>query len=388
MEQFKLFNFYHGLSNAMEDRTGNFTIKVTKLHCDNILLLKRNPVVRRSLSIKVAENLERSVEHIDGQSGQICETAIVEIDSKDIAPSLLYPSSNKRTNIDDLALVLSFYTGRRVYLEADLHDGISQNYKTGIVDYNIFYPFKINLGGIEKIANLELENQFINLVHSYSFNDIGSLVFYTNSVLNAIYGKWFKENKKSQSQYNNNNIVGNLLEQFVEKLKNSLLTKIKIQFINYLQKEHVSTEILSDIKAKIRNVSLSPSALNQLKSFLIDFGLYPEVDNENQRKRLKWLNTLRNRMFHSGDFPKDKNMSYDLITQASTDITFLVIAIVQYYFAKNIFEIDNYKVIAIKKEIMQYFTEGKFRGKDVFNETDKEYLERVENAWLENGNMS
>ncbi len=377
MEQFKLFNFDHGLCNAKEIRTGNFTIKVTTHHCKNILLLKQAPSTSFSFSIKIGESTERSVKYKEGQSGQFCETAIVEIDKNNISQSLLYDTlTDELTNVDDFALVLSFLSGRRVYLEADLREGLSKNYKTRIVNYDFYYSFNMDLESIQEIKNLELETAFVNLVHACSFEDIGSLFFYANSALNAIYEKWCTDN--GESKYKKQNIVGNLQKQTVEKAK--------IQFIKILQEDNVNTDIIQDIEARIPSI-LSPSTLFKLKSFLINIDLYPKEGNGNHKKKLKWINMLRNSMFHSGNLPKDKNISKDRLLTTTFDVTSLVIAIVQYYFAKIIFKIDNDSVEKIKKDINQYFNEGKFRGKKVFDETYEEYIERVENAWLENGRL-
>lgn len=63
----------------------------------------------------------------------------------------------------------------------------------------------------------------------------------------------------------------------------------------------------------------------------------------------------------------------------------MLVGIAEYYYAKEIFNIDNYLVEQNAKDIRNYFESGMFRGHKVFDETYEQFCERQEMEWIENG---
>ena len=229
-----------------------------------------------------------------------------------------------------------------------------------------------------------MDTQFFNTVRSYSINDLLSLTSYCNSILDRLFTKWAKENGKSK--FESSKLLNSLRRRAYEHVENSLCTKIKIKFLQFLKNEKIDTVVIKDIKARI-HIDNSPSAIYKLKSFLKHYDLYPQEDNEENNAKLKWLNKIRNSVAHTGDLPKDKKISWNMRAEITTNITFLMLDIIQWYFAKIILEIDNHRLDETQKDIKNYFLTGKFRNKDVFNETYEDYMNRITNDWTENSNL-
>ncbi len=120
MQQYKLFNFDHGFSSADQFSIGPFCI-INQKHCQNAELIPKHG--RHELSETLDKNGKvNSVKTIPPtqQNAELWqETAWVEIAETDVKDSILYPTCAKKKNIDDLCLLLSFLTGRRVCLEGD-----------------------------------------------------------------------------------------------------------------------------------------------------------------------------------------------------------------------------------------------------------------------------
>lgn len=378
--EYTLYNFDYGFEKEKTLRIGKYCISVSEEQAININKLDRNAI----RSFVMGDDLSRKVEKLAKQSGEIVETATLKVLEADMAPSLIYRELPDRNSVDDFVLFLSFITGRRVFLEHDLEQEISIKYFDSVVNKNFFHFPSVDLeGGFQRIDGLELNTQFYNLVHANTIRDLPTICFYANTVINALYEKWCKKNGKSK--YPSAIIkIDEIREQIAYKLERSLIDKVKVWVNSILSNKSCDTDIISDVVARI-NISNQPSAIYKFQNFLIGLNLFPDTPSKEAIDRLRWVNKVRNMMLHMGDIPNDKKISFEQRAQITTSITFMLVGIAEYYYAKEIFKIDNYLVEQNAKDIRNYFESGMFREHKVFDETYKQFCERQEMEWIENG---
>lgn len=376
MEAYKLFNFDHPYTAPRKFSIGPFTIEVNATHCENLKLLRRH--ARHTLTLD--DKLKPIIVWEDKVRGETAETAIAYINNKDISPSVLYPESVKYQNIDDLCLLLTFLSGRRVYLENELGDDHSRHYVDPVVN-RTFYQWPGDIWeNIGKISELGLTPQFYNIANVTSINDLLAVAAYANAILDSICTKWCNINK--MSSFGQNKLLDSLRKEIITFAEQTVKASTAL-FVDRLQEQDIQTRIIDDIKARIDYIK-GPSAIYKMKEFLIFHGLYPSDEQPEHKDRLKWINTIRNKFVHDGDVPTDKNYSWENMAEITVNITYLILSISQYYFATQVLGIQHEHSVQQEKEnIVGYFKTGIFRGKKVFDETYAEYMVRLESEWTE-----
>lgn len=371
-KEYKLYNFDHGLQRAKRISIEAYSIEITDEHITNLDKLEQN--AKRVFTVN--DDLQRIIKKTDFQKGISACTAILKVDENSITPSIIYTDLPEKTSIDDFVILLSFLTGRQVYLEDDLNGNIVTAYHDGAVNNNFFYSPIIDIEeGFNKLRDLKLETQFYNLTFINAIRDLPSICFYANTVINALYEKWGK--------LNNTTKYPPTLSNDIETIK-SELENMKIQISSSLLCNSSTPDAISDILARI-HIALEPSAIYKLQKFLVGLELMPENPDKVVLERFKWVNTVRNKMFHMGDIPKYKDMDFNQRAELTCSVTFMLISIARYYFAKEIFKIDNHLITQYKEDICQYFESGIFRGQKVFEEGYAQFFEKQELAWIKNG---
>jgi hypothetical protein len=379
MLHYKLFNYDHQFERPTKLTIGPFLIQADDTHCSNISLLKKH----RSYTFKINIKMERVLEKHERIKGATFETAIVSINESDLVDSILYNKVSEKKNIDDLCLLLSFLSGRRVYLETEIEDYHNVHYSDPVVSRNYIF-FSSNIWSkLPKIAKMNLDAQFYNCIVSASMSDIFSISAYGSANLNAIYERWCKQN--NVTKYKDKKIIEKAISKSIEITEDSIITRAQRKFINLIGQYGVDKKAIDDIYSRIKPFT-NPSAIYKLKEFLRYYDLYPKKDNSDNFQRLKWINTIRNRITHDGNIPNDKNITWERMAEATGNIASIVSLIVSYYFAVIVLEInDDFCLQNTKKEIINYFETGTFRGKKIFDETFDQYMERIEHDWIEQG---
>ncbi|NWO06602.1 MAG: hypothetical protein HLX50_13210 [Alteromonadaceae bacterium] len=379
--EYTLYNFDHGFKKEKTFCIGKFRISVSDEQAKNISKLEQN--AKRSFVMN--NDLSREMKELPKKKGRIVETATLRVTSTEIAESLIYKELPKRTSIDDFVLFLSFITGRRVFLDHEIELETPTNYFDRVVNNNFFHFPLVDIdGGLKKIDELKLSTQLYNLVHTKTVRDLPAICFYANTVVNALYERWCKNNNKSK--YPAPGIKADELKERISQiLERSLVDKFKIWVNSILSGKSYDADAIHDVVARV-NISSQPSALYKLQNFLVGLRLFPENPTKEATDRLRWTNKVRNMMVHMGDIPSDKNIGFEQRVQIATSITFLLIGIAEHYYAKEIFSINNYLVDQNAKDIREYFDSGIFRGHKVFDETYERFCERQESEWVENGN--
>jgi hypothetical protein len=382
MLEHPLYNFDHGINTAKKIKIGDFQIEITDEHIENLSKIPSN--VKKQFSRD--ENLNPIIQETPKVSGGLFETAILKIEDTKLDCSVVLPNVDSFNNVNDLAILLSFLSGRKVYLKDEINDDCSLKNMDAVVNSN-FYSFpiiEVN-NGFKELKSLSLGDAFYNLVHVNIINDLPAISFYANSVLNVIYDNWCK--KENLTKYTKEKKLSEKIVKFIaSKTDVIFLSRVKKYCQIFLGKKGYSSDVSNDVTARV-NINTQPSTLFKIEKFLISHDMYPEQANQEVQNRLKWLNKVRNSMAHTGSIPSDKKISYKQRCEITVGVTFLILAICQYYFAKHIFKIDNYQVNKECEEIKEYFLTGCFRGKDVFNETYDEYMQRQDEEWLNSGTL-
>ncbi len=380
MNEYILYNFDHGFKTAKNFKIGQYLIEVSDDQAKNLNELEQNA----TRSFTLDENLQPKVETTDYKIGKITETATLKVKKTELQPSIIYKEQPERNLIDDFIVFLSFITGRRVYLEHELKQNLSTNYFDSVVSKHFFHFPKVDLiDGFKNLDHLKLTTQFYNLVYANTLKDLPSISFYANTIINALYDKWSKSNKVST--YSGKKINTEKIKDYLKfQLNKKIAAKIQILVRSFLVNESRESDVVSDIVARI-NISDQPSAMYKFQKFLIGLNLIPENSDKEILDRVQRINKVRNMIMHAGDIISDKKLDYDQRLSITGNITFIIIGIVEYYFAKEIFKIDNYHVEQNAEEIRKYFNSGIFRGQKVFKETYEQFIDRQNYEWIENG---
>lgn len=372
----EIYNFDHGLKHPCNVDFGPFTIIVNEKHCENLV---RIPHDEKYTFTYDNSDLTRVINEEPKIEGGWIETSILEIDEKRIEKSLLYGENSHHNNIDDLCLILSFLTGRRVLHGNDIY--INSHNPAKHVDKVVHKGFilrpLIKWDDIEIIQKKNLGIQFYNLTLAYECNDLIAKGAYVNSVFNVLYEKHFtkrelkRELKKTINEKTGENItiIENYLKNEIEKIVQQ-----------YCKNENIHSIIKDDLEKRL-NTLWTPTATTKIELFLESIGLYHGYTKE-EKDRLSWLSKVRNHFAHNGDIPKDKNYLTAMRMEISSSIISVVLRIAQFYFASQILKIDDPYIQFIKNQIFEYFNKGIFSGKKIFDETHEQYMIRTKKEWI------
>jgi hypothetical protein len=373
MKKYDIYNFDHGCNNPWTIETDSFKIIIDQVHCANLNKIERNASTQFTLD----ESFTPIVIEHEHKEGSFDVTAIIEVFNEK-TNSYLYEDQQEYNYIDDIVLVLSFVTGKNVFLKEDFNRYSTKYHINAPLSLNHHTFKQIKEENIKKISELDLNIQFINTVASYFANDLFSVACYSSATLDVLSSSWAKQN--GFSKYPNKKNISKLKKLVCEKVSQSIITDAKRLFLKLLKEEKNNTEIYKDINARLSNNS-SPSALYKLKKFLVSLAIYPLADSKEDEEKLRWLNTVRNSVVHRGDLPKHKTMTREMLSDVVANITFLMLAIIQLYYSKEILKISDVQSRQTEQSLKSYFKTGKFRDKDIFNETYKEYMDRIKNDW-------
>lgn len=380
-KEYVLYNLDHGFEEKNTFYIGKYLISVSEEQANNRKQLCQN----EKSTFTVDEALNRTIVKTQAKLGSVVPTATLSIDAADITNSVLYTELEDRNSVDDFILILSFITGRRAYLEHEIREGVSTKYFDRVVNNNFFRHPNIDVdGGLTKLKELKLTTPFYNLVYINTVQDLPTICFYANTIINALYDTWGKKNNATTYPALPIINIPAIRQYLVSKIEKSLLAKVKVLVISFLSKNSNEPIVINDIVARIK-INTEPSALYKLEKFLVALTLMPSNPNEEVRERLNILNKVRNAMMHMGDVSKYKSMHFNRRAELTADLTFMLVGIAEYYFAKEIFNIDNYLIQQHADDIRLYFNTGVFRGKKIFEETYEQFSKRQEDEWIENG---
>lgn len=363
----EIYNFQHDLVLPGKIRIDNFLIEVTQEHCDNAKKLEKG----LSHSFQFDEKNGYHVNTTPPIHGEYVVTAVVTCNPSDVKSSVLYEDLDSKTNIDDLCAVLSALTGRMVFLKKNLESRPPVKRFDGMVSPGYLSHSNISLKGLEKLKEDGLSIAFLNICYLPFAGDLLALSAYANCTLNVIYEVWCSKNANTKYPQEKN-------------VKQAMSNATEI-ILNKLVEVGIDEESCRDIVARIR-FETSPSAIYKITKFLLGVGIIEGVDADIAEKHIKWINTVRNRLTHTGGLPRDKSISHEQMLGISVHISFIVVTLAQWYFATEYLGIMGSSVKRDELALKEYFSSGIFRGKKVFEETYEEYLARLVEEWVSQNN--
>lgn len=164
MKSYDIYNFDHGCRLPTTIESDSFRIIIKEKHCSNLKKIPRNA----STNFTINEEFKPVIIENEAIEGTFSPTAIVELKEDIDSPSHLFPPELNLHYIDDINLILSFLTGRRVYLQNEINKYSKKSYIAGVVSNNRFPFSQIQKKHIVAIAQMNLHRQFINIVTQQS----------------------------------------------------------------------------------------------------------------------------------------------------------------------------------------------------------------------------
>jgi hypothetical protein len=193
-----------------------------------------------------------------------------------------------------------------------------------------------------------------------------------SSALDGIITKWHKKSGNTK---------------YTPEVKKRI-TEAKIIFERELTNSGEDSELIKDIMARLSNLT-SDSALTKLRQFLTTFDMFPKDADPSALQRLKWMNTVRNAVAHTGAAPMDLAESAETSIRVSTALSILLQFICQVYIAKYLLKVDDMSQInQTQNSILNFFSTGRFNGQDLLTEDFETFSARMTSQWEEHGEYS
>ena len=364
----QIYNFKHTLSQGSYSINGVELI-ITDEHIKNLSLLSDHGSLIRTLNHLLIPTIKKK----KARKGRIVPTAILKYDNA--IDSVYYPKQAKKTNIDDICLLLGFLTGRSIDYK-DLSN-ISRIYFEQLVTSRIFYEgISIDLCKLEANGVVEA---FWNTCLFNTCNEMGTRAFYSNACFNQIYERWCVKN--NQTKYENG--VSSKVNERVKKLLEDNIDAMLME-MNISDPDLIGKDALIDI---IKGFKLreAPSAVLKVNSFLKGIGCIDGEITKEVDARIKLLNKVRNSFVHYGGLPNLKPIDkFEKVVQVSGACINITKYICDYYLGKFVLEIDDSKLNSNLNVIKKYFNDGELNGQKIFVEDYEQYLERITKDWLTN----
>ena len=375
-----IYNFDHKFTCSQNFQVGPFTITVSEEQFRNVKKIPRSS----STTFTHDENLERIYYENPSIKGGWENTATLVYDEKAISKSVLVPNESEIDQVRDICNLFTFLTGRRVTIKEFIHHhNPHQTLGHTVPAHTLVFHLKNCWDNLATINDEKLSIPFVNLTYSFESNEFLGMSAYITSTLNSTYDLWWKKQSNDKLSKSIKRKIKNILR---ERISKSLSFSIKKKLINILHKEDIPSDIANDIDKMINDIG-RPSALFILEKFLIELEVFPGTNNPEAKKRLQFINRLRNLLVHTGNIPTIPGETLQRNMEISLSTMCICLEILKLYFLEKIFKLDGFPIDSIRSDLNNYFETGKFRGKDVFQESYAEYMDRQAMAWVEKGTL-
>ncbi len=300
MKKVELYNLHIGnprpSGNLSNGSIGPFTVKVVDDYENQIKKLPKKPS-------KTTSSLTGNVTYEPGSPGGWAVTAIAEFDEKSKnEKSILLRKDDSDNGLWDLCEILTFLTGRRVVTKEN-RDRYNPNIygertcveAETLIAASIAWNNRHNLKDNEIVYSL----LYINEISSQNSVQIMALC---NTSLNIILDKLVDEKDKVNKR------TRKILKSDIDKVifgSNLLTTE---------QKKSYSALIGGRIGQG------TSSLFDKLKDLLVQYEIVDEPLDTAVEKRMKYINTVRNRLTHSGELPYLKRLTPEQSDRYSINI--------------------------------------------------------------------
>ncbi|WP_010575079.1 hypothetical protein [Leptospira kmetyi] len=177
-----IYNFEHGFKNPKEIRVGSYIFKIDQSHCNATTKLAIPP--RTEFAVGWGKIKSRSIKKIR-PSWQITAHLHYFEPSK---PPLFYKNTNSFNELDDLCLLASFLTGRRVCTRRSIHRVHPGKFGKPLVrPIQLFSALEKSIEYKEGIKNSNSITALHNLISAQGANEVTEAGVYVFSAINSLY---------------------------------------------------------------------------------------------------------------------------------------------------------------------------------------------------------
>jgi hypothetical protein len=377
---FELYNFAPGFSTPASIQIGSYNIQITDAHCSNLDRLPRNSFTRLAHD----DELARTVIKGDYFPGEFVPTATV-IRPSQVGPSGFVPGRPEVTSDYDLVLLLTFLTGRPVYLEADLEADPRRTYSGPIVGPSFFAEFpQVVWNDRSTLTKAGLSDALYCLTNATATRELIGKGSYLNAAFDTLVTTWAKQT--NNTTYPDRSAIDRAIRKLVDWGDSFLLNRVRRAVLTRFPLAGVSSDVVDDIVARVRKASEGPSAIMKMTMYLQTKGLFPQAPTLAQSKRLKGLNTVRNAIAHSGTVRLDKQLGLAASERVAVASLIVTSEIIELGVAEHL-GVHAYGLNKQMQNVLRFFETGEFRGQNVFTEDLDDYLERIASEWVVEGKM-
>lgn len=365
-----VYNFDHGITSPRSFCIGPHRFHVRPEHLDREILTYSGG---HTFTHRVIENeIAPEVRPKGARPGAWRPTAVLEVTPALKSASTMLPDVPDRMVQDDLALVLSFLTGREVTIGNNAVQSDWLRSGEPIVVGSFFYHPYMDWSGLPSLASNGGADAMYVLSLAMSAPHLMTKFALGSAALDRLSGTWW--GKFGVSMYDSG--VREKVASAMPALEAALLGA------------GLSAAIAADIAPRLTNLC-NDSAVAKLRAFLVAHDMFPSNADSIIESRLVLLNKHRNAVLHRATIHVIKEASFEQNAQIAGAAAILVLMISRVYVAAHLLQIedDTYGIEKDRETVRTFFSTGRFRGHDVFGESYSDYLSRLHDAWLRRGDF-
>jgi hypothetical protein len=366
-----IFNFEHGMRSKHVFRMGPYAIRVERdQHFDQTVFSSSGG---RNYSIEVDDDaVANRVTPLTRRDGRWSETAVV-VDSPSLHErSLLFPSYEFLSGKNDLGLLLWFLTGREVLVGDERpQQFVFCGSANRLVSGNYFYGPSFDWSRIPSLAASGAADALYAVCLAISAPDLMLKISAASGALDSLVSRWYRDNGAQSVSDESRGRFVTAMDAYKEKL--AALGE--------------PSDRIEDVVARIPNLLNDVSALGKLKAFLVAHSMLDSNATDAAQKRVRLLNTYRNAVAHQAKVLVNSKADTEKELRVAGAVGLVLLMICRVYIAKHLLGVSNdtYGVDVDEASVRAFFSNGRFRDHDVFNESYEDFVQRVDEAWTQRG---
>jgi hypothetical protein len=293
--EYQLLNVFAGNARPprqfAEGQIGPFRVQLVDDYAAAAARLAQSPQVKVEFAPDESGRMQMQVRRIPGAIGEWVVTARAHREDMPVEPSILGREPIADQGLFDLCQLLTFVTGRSVTTEefADRHNPRTKGDSFGPPLGTL--PITAHAWN-NRAALVAKKCHYALLTHNSAFDSWGlqGLAASYNTALNVILDQWGIE-------------IPSVPRDVREELRSHVHDAVD-------RTQSLSAENREAYKAILGGrVMQGPSSLvDQLIALLIDLGIVPAKPPDEVRRRIQFVNAVRNKLTHSGQIPDLKGL--------------------------------------------------------------------------------
>jgi len=369
-ETLDVFNFKHCVKQPRKVVFGPYVFDIQSRHLDESNFA--NNETHHFNSKLENDKLLHITSRTPASRGDWVSTATLEFQSALSDRSTLFPDTPFLTGADDLALILSFLTGRHVRVG---NDGVKPFLPVlpgeSLLSGNYFYSPIVDWSNFSNLRAAGGSEAMRCVCLAMTSSDVLIMMSMGSTALDILVNKWHSAEKTSR---------------FTKDVR-AKLDAAKVVFESHLNDAGMEADLVRDVVSRLNNIA-SESAFLKLQAFLVRFGMFPSHAEQVIVDQLKRFNSQRNLVVHSGKVKLDVAATVDASVRVAGVIAKLVLTISRVYVAKHLLMIDDeFGVEKARQSVLAFFLNGTFNGQKVFEEDFDVFMQRLELHWQQKGEL-